>query len=67
MDGPPRYRIEHRHPDMAALIVAFAKTLPAAYLAVDLRRGRRAIREAGGALVIVDQETEADIKAFPIE
>jgi hypothetical protein len=66
MDNPPRYRIEHRHPDLATAIVAFADMLPGAHLVVGIRRHRQAMREVGGALVIVNQETEADIKSFSI-
>jgi hypothetical protein len=71
MDGPlapPRYRIEHRQPDLSPLVVAFADTLRAAHLAVATERTARGAGGGTGAgdLVIVDQETETDVKALPI-
>ena len=63
MDTPPRYRIEHRHPDLSPLVVAFAHSelVGLARLAVAqatlLRRWER------GAVVLVDQATETDLMA----
>ena len=62
----PRYRAEHRAPDRAALIVGFADT-PLEYralLAVAVGRLRRV--GDGGELVVVDQETEADLASRPV-
>ena len=55
---PPRFRVEHRHPDLAAGIVAFADSplLAEAALAVAAARLRR--HGAGGRLAVVDQATE---------
>jgi hypothetical protein len=63
---PPRYRIEHRHPDLAPLIVAFVDSLKVAHLAVATKRSVLRRRGLDGELVIVDQETEANVKSFDL-
>jgi hypothetical protein len=63
---PPRYRIEHRDGDRSPLIVAFADALTVAYREVATRRPAMTRQRTGGELVVVDQETGADVKAFPL-
>jgi hypothetical protein len=66
MDAPPRYRIEHRHPEWATLIVGFANARPEGISA--LWRAAWQLGRAGetGAVVLVDQETERDVEAREI-
>ena len=65
-DEPQHYRIEHRHPDLAAPIVGFAGSLGVAHVLVA--RHRRRVRQRGevGVLVIVGQETGADVRVLPV-
>ncbi len=64
--GVPRYRVEHRAPDMATLSVGFADT-PLVCRALLAVGGSRALRErTGGDLVVVDQATEADLASRPV-
>jgi hypothetical protein len=66
MSGVPRYRIEQRVPTMATLIVGFADT-PRQYRSLVAVGAGRALREGeGGEIVVVDQETEADLVSRPV-
>jgi hypothetical protein len=62
----PRYRIEHRDPELSPLILAFATTLEIAYLTVAGNRLALERRGIQGGLVIADQERETDRKTFSL-
>jgi hypothetical protein len=54
----PRYRIEERAPDMAAIIVGFADT-PLQFETLLSRRAAQLIRAQSAAhLVVIDQDTD---------
>ena len=56
--GVPPYRIEHRSPDDAALILDYATTLPLAHVRL-VRMWVRLFRvDAIGEVVLIDQDTE---------
>ena len=57
----PRYRIEERTPDMAAIIVGFADT-PLQSETLLARRAAQLIRAQSAAhLVVIDQDTDRDV------
>ena len=61
--APPRYRVEHRHPDLSPLIVAFARSEHVGRARLAVARARLLRRWERGTVVLVDQATETDLMA----
>jgi hypothetical protein len=59
--APPRYRVELRQPGETAWIVGFADTVGGCWGIVVAEATRLAAVREAGLLVVVDQETEADV------
>ena len=64
--APPRYRIEHRHPDLSPLVVAFARSELVGLARLAVARARLRRQRERGAVVLVDQETDEDLVAQPL-
>ena len=56
----PRYRVEHRHPDLAAFIVGFSDTPLVAHGRLELVRLWCRRRRIAGELVLVEQAGARD-------
>jgi hypothetical protein len=54
----PRYRVEHRSPDVSALIVGFADTMLIARGQLASAATRLTFRHAPGEAIVINQETE---------
>jgi hypothetical protein len=61
----PRYRVEHRSPDLATLIVGFADKLGHAEALCAVARSRFARERLAGEIAIIDRETDADVGRPP--
>jgi hypothetical protein len=65
-DGVPRYRVEHRAPNLATLIIGFADTPRECRSLVAVAAGRLLRERVDGELVVVDQATETDLTSRPV-
>ena len=59
--APPRYRVGLRQPGHAARIVGFADAADGCWALVAAEAARLAAAGEVGRLVVVDQETDADV------
>ena len=62
----PRYRVEHRHPDLATLIVGFDDTAHGIQARLALAHLRCRKRRLAGELVVVAQESDRDLLRVPV-
>ena len=66
-DAPPRYRIEHRDPNLASLVVAFVDTPTAVDFRAALCRQRLRRQGACGELAVVDQDTGETVRTIRLD
>lgn len=67
MDGPPllpppRYRLEHRHDDLAPLILGFYRRKAAALSALQLACFRLRADGIDGVVVVIDQSVNPEVE-----
>jgi hypothetical protein len=62
----PRFRIEHRHPALATLIVGFGDTPLVVEAQLARVRIRLLGRHVGGELAVVAQDSDDEVLCIPV-
>ena len=62
----PRYRVEHRHPGLASVIVGYGDTPRVVQTQLARERNRLLRQHVGGDLAVVAQDSDEDVLCIPV-